>query len=887
MKYILLVFIQFIFAQLLTAQKPVLGINDCGTWPQISDEAISSDGKYVLFQISRGNSEPTLFIQSTDNSFKKEIDGAKYATFTDDVSRAIYINKGDSLCILELRSSKDLFVPNTQSYKIAESKDQSRLAVLQTSKDLLLYNFASGEKMTYVGVTDYIFDDRCKQLLLERVTKDSTKMVNLELVDLEKGTHKFIWEGEKSSNYVFNEAGTCVAFITESKTRNESSKFAIWLYELRHEKARLLLDDRGLGMKDSFYVARNKLQFSPNGQKLFFSVKRNLENDVPALKDVDVHIWNYQDPVLPPEIEYWNAQEKYRCYNSVIDLTGVNKSIVRLEEKKRFFRGIQLINGGNSDYAMAVPYGNLSEISWNYSGRSDIYLVSAKDGSIRYIKKHLQIPDPHISSGGKYVLWYEEEARSYFTYNIENGTIKNISNNIAAPIWREIWDVAAPPAAYGPAVWLENDESVLIYDRYDIWMVDPEGIKPPENITLGQGRKDKIVFRYVYCKGGNFRDAPPVNLKDTIYLCAFNEINKFNGFYKLKIGSKKPPVKLSMSPDIFYFPEPIGGGIWANFILKAKRAEAYLIKRRNTVEYPNLQITSDFKVFTPLTKLNPQIKFNWQTSELVKWKTFKGKNAEGILYKPENFDRHHKYPVILYFYERQSDGLNMYLEPELSRGAMNIPFYTSQGYLVFCPDIYYTVGDPGESAYDYVVSAAKMLSTQSWVDGKHMGIQGHSWGGYQVNYLVTRTNLFAAAVSGAGNSDIISGYGAITYTYSDSHQFVEKAQTRMGATLWQNPSAYIKNSPIFRADKVSTPLLIMHNKNDVNVPWTQGIEFFTGLRRLRKRVWMLQYEGQAHTLTTDGSQFDFTIRMKQYFDHFLKGMPWPEWMGKEIDKGTE
>ncbi len=888
MKRLIVVFIQCFFVQFVVAQKPSLSIDDCGMWPQISDEAISSDGKYVLYLIKSENSETSLFIESADNSFKKEIVVKKYgsfASFTDDASRVIFLTRGDSLCILELSTLKELFIPNTRSFKLAANNSRSWLVIQQFSKDLLLYNLASGEKKKYIGVNDYSFGGSGKQLLLERTQgKDSAKMINLELADLEKGTGKIIWEGEKSSNYAFNETGTCVAFLSENKVQNKGTKNAIWLYEPGLDKARLLLDDQSLGMRDSFYVAKNKLQFSPNGQKLFFGLKRNLENDVPALKDVGVHIWNYQDSVLAPEIDYSNAQEKYRIYTAVINLSAVDKKVVRLEGRKSFFRGVQLINGGNSEYALAVPYGNLMEINWNYGGRSDIYLISTIDGSIRVIKKQFPfVANPQVSTGSKYLLWYDQGGKAWFTYNIEKGTIKNISSHIRTSLFNENNDVSASPSSYGSAVWFGNDESVLLYDRYDIWRVDPDGLKPPVNITQGYGRKNKIVFRYVYCNGGNSSDSPSVGLNDTIYLCAFDETNKFNGFYRTKIGSTKEPIKLSMSPDVFYFPEPIIGAnsIWANFLLKAKKADVYLIKRMNIGEYPNLQITSDFRVFTPITQLSPQKKFNWLTSELVKWKTFKGKEAEGILYKPENFDPQKKYPVILYFYERVSDGLNIYLEPELSRGAINIPFFVSQGYLVFCPDIHYTVGDPGESAYDYVVSAAKMLSAKSWVDRKHMGIQGHSWGGYQVNYLVTRTNLFAAAVSGAGNSDIISRYGSITYTYSDSHQFVEIAQTRMGVTLWQDPSRYIRNSPIFRANNVSTPLLIMHNKEDQNVPWSQGVEFFTGLRRLHKKVWMLQYDGQAHTLGTDKTQLDFTIRMKQFFDYYLKRMPWPEWMGKE------
>lgn len=898
MKHCILFLFHFILVQFLIAQKPALGLKNCGTWPQISNEAISSDGRYVLYQIEVGNSVPSLFIQSTDNSFKKDIPGAKNAAlgatnaaFTDDANHVIFITQGDSLCILDLHTLTDLFVPNIRSYKIAENGGQTYLAMRQASNDLLLYNLVTAAKKKYIGVNDYIFDGSGKQLLLERPqNEDSSIKTFLELIDLERGTGKIIWEGEKPSNYAFNKTGTSIAFIAETKAQ-KSTKNAIWIYKAGFYKATLLLNDQGLEMNDSFYVAKNKLQFSSNGQKIFFSLKRNVENNLSVSKNVGVHIWNYQDPVLAPEIDYWNGQEKYRFYSAVINLNVLDKKVIRLQGKKRLFRGVQLINGGNKD-AVAVPIVNIQEISWNKSAKCDIDLISTKDGSINHIKKHFSFAvDALISPGGKYVLWYDEELRAWFTYNISRGTVKNISKYIPTSIYREDYDGANYPPSYGSAVWLDNDESILLYDRYDIWRVDPEGLKPPENITQGQGRKSKIVFRYVYCRGGNFIESPALGLNDSVLLCAFDETNKFNGFFKIKMGSPMLPVKLSMSPDVYYFPENKDGLMQDEFLVKSSQAEVYLLKRMNTSEYPNLQITTHFRTFIPLTDLNPQKKFNWLTSELVKWRTFKGREAQGILYKPENFDPQRNYPVILYFYERLSGSLNTYLMPELSSGPMNIPFFVSQGYLVFCPDIHYTVGDPGESAYDYVASGAKMLSTKSWVDGKHMGIQGHSWGGYEINYIITRTNMFAAAASAAGSSDFISTYGSLSgvfnIAFSDSHQFTEKAQNRMGKTLWEDPSRYIKNSPIFHANKVNTPLLIMHNEKDIRVPWSQGVEFYTGLRRLNKKVWMLQYDNGNHVVNDYEESLDYTTRLQQFFDYYLKKMAWPEWMGKETAKGTK
>jgi dipeptidyl aminopeptidase/acylaminoacyl peptidase len=219
----------------------------------------------------------------------------------------------------------------------------------------------------------------------------------------------------------------------------------------------------------------------------------------------------------------------------------------------------------------------------------------------------------------------------------------------------------------------------------------------------------------------------------------------------------------------------------------------------------------------------------------------------------------------------------------------------SNGYLVFDPNIYYKNGEPGESAYNSVVSAAKMLAKKPWVDSTKMALQGHSWAGYQIAYLVTRTKMFAAAHAGAPVANMTSAYGGIRWGTGLNRQFqYEKTQSRIGATLWQRPDLYIKNSPLFRADKITTPLLIMHNDADGAVPWQQGIEFFTALRRLGKKVWMLEYNGEDHNLVERRNRKDLSVRLGQFFDHFLKGAPEPRWMSegvpatlKGIDWGLE
>jgi dipeptidyl aminopeptidase/acylaminoacyl peptidase len=316
-------------------------------------------------------------------------------------------------------------------------------------------------------------------------------------------------------------------------------------------------------------------------------------------------------------------------------------------------------------------------------------------------------------------------------------------------------------------------------------------------------------------------------------------------------------------------------------IFKARDANVYLVKRGSVSEEDNWYTTSDFKLFNPISFVCPEKKFNWLTSELHTWISFKGRVLQGVLYKPENFDSERKYPVILHYYDKMSLNLNKYLLPRPMADELNIPWFVSKGYLVFTPDIFYEKGIPGQGIYDAVVSAAEYLKHFSWIDSTKMGIQGHSWGGYETNYIVTHTSLFAAAMASSGNSNLISYFGNLNTNTGKSLQvLVENGPFRIFTTPWDDPELYLKNSPVLYANKVTTPLLMMNNKEDAIIPFEQGLEFFTALRRLKKKVWMLQYDGEGHSILQQSKETlrEHTIRVTQFFDHFLKETPAPKWI---------
>ena len=294
-----------------------------------------------------------------------------------------------------------------------------------------------------------------------------------------------------------------------------------------------------------------------------------------------------------------------------------------------------------------------------------------------------------------------------------------------------------------------------------------------------------------------------------------------------------------------------------------------------------------------VTDTNPQMaEYNWGTAQLFKWYTYDGTPAEGVLYLPEDFSPDKEYPMISYFYETYTEDLYTHYDMEPSWSWINFPFYVSRGYVVFVPDIKYTAGVPGECAYNFVCSGVEELCKKyPNIDKSRVGIDGQSWGGYQTAYLVTRTDMFACAGSGAPVSNMTSAFGGIRWGTGDSRQAqYEVGQSRIGRNLWDAKELYLANSPVLYADRVETPLLIMSNDEDGAVPWYQGIEMFMALRRLGKPVWMLQYNGEAHNLKERRNRKDITRRLQQFFDHYLKGEPMPEWMKNGIPairKGQE
>lgn len=754
---------------------------------------------------------------------------------------------------------------------------------------LVLRNLSTGQEIRFEDVTAFEFSRDGRWLVYAASNRAgdadgvyAVRTASGEVVPLLKGEGKY-------TQLALSRDGNQVAFLTNRDTwSQEEPVMALYHARLGAGEARKLATQGTAGIPEGWWIREGgNLSFSDEGSRLFFETQPRPpappRDTVPEDERVTLDIWNWQDPLIQPMQLVQADRERnrgYRAYVTPGDGKVVQLATLDLPE-------IVLFRGGEGPLALGTA---TNKYGWwvSHDGTyRDVYLVDLASGRAELVREFQRSGAGSFSPEGRYLSWWDGAARAWMVMDLRTRAVRNVSQAVPFPVHDELDDRPDHPPAYGSAGWLKGDAAFLIYDRFDIWAVDPAGVRPPRNLTEGVGRAQQIQFRYVNperggggpggggpgAAGGGSEGPQGIDPSRDVLLRAFHVRTKDAGFYRDRFDGSREPERLLWGPYSYGSP------------IKAKDADVYVLTRSRFEEFPDLWVADpDFHSMERISNANPQqAEYLWGTAELVEWISNDGLPLQGILMKPEGFDPSKKYPMMVYFYETNSDGLHRYSAPSAGSSSVNPSFYVSRGYVFFIPDIYYEIGHPGESAVDCVIPGILKILEMGFVDKERIGVQGHSWGGYQVAYLITRTNLFAAAEAGAPVSNMISAYGGIRWESGMSRQFqYEKTQSRIGGSLWERPMHFIENSPIFNADKVTTPLLMMHNDQDGAVPWYQGIEFYMALRRLQKPVWLLNYNGEAHGLRREANRKDFAIRMQQFFDHYLKGEPAPIWMTQGV-----
>ena len=572
-------------------------------------------------------------------------------------------------------------------------------------------------------------------------------------------------------------------------------------------------------------------------------------------------IWHGKDPRLQSQQQVEESRDKqftflaeYRVNDHKFIRLGTDEvRDVTLAPNERWAIG--------SDIRGYERAGNIDGMRYR-----DVYVFDTRTGDRKLVVKKLPNRELVSPDGSKF-LYFEDG--QYRVYDMAAGASRVITEH--APVsfvdTEDDHNVDRPPVA--PVGWAKDGSAVILFDNWDMWRVPVNGSGTAVNLT-GNGRATKVRYQRRVVIDPQERG---IDLSKPLYVSMYGERTKKEGLALVNVA--KPGAKPLMWDD-------------AKFgFARARDAETWVFTRQTVKEFPDYWVTTaEFRSPRRLTSANPQqTEYAWSSgARLVDYVTDKGDSLQGALYLPANYEPGKKYPTVVYIYEKRSQFLHSYSVPNETQ-AFNASVYTSRGYAVFQPDIVYKVNDPGMSAVWAVVPAVKAAIATGIVDSANVALHGHSWGGYQTAFLVTQTNIFKSAIAGAPLTDMVSMYSSVYWNSGGGNMAIfESSQGRFKGNFLENYDAYIRNSPAFHADKVKTPLLILHNEHDGAVDFNQGITFFNTLRELGKDVVLLQYVGENHGLAQPKNMKDYTIRMREYFDHYLKGEPAPDWLETGIPR---
>lgn len=849
---ILWILLLVVLSAKLTAQnkKRQLTEADYKLWSTMNVEQLSEGGNWVSYSLHYESNADTLFVKHTKRHKTFTFPGGSNGRFVKDGFFICQDSEGE-LLIQNLSKGTLKVITDVSHYTIA--KDGKQLIFQRTvegKSDMVIRNLENTTEVVTSNVDSYSYSTEANSVVY---SMGST----LHITDLSSNVKRVIATGSKAgsfSDFAWQKNGESVAYFYND------SVVSIGFYKIKEQK-NYIFDSKSFGdfpRNNTIYNSSSTpLTISDDGGKVFFGTK---PADV-IEENNGVQIWNTADKSLYPEkrnLKNWTTLPKLAVW--VVD-TNTFRFITNNE-----FPHLML-TGDQQNALLYNPIGN--EPQFDRDAPIDFYLSDIKTGTKQLLLAK-QSPDFNkltVSATGKFVAYYKD--KDWWIYDITAHEHQNLTSIIGVRFDDENYNRSGERKIAGIAGWTTDDEALLVYDTYDVWLVktDGSGYK-----RLTDGRSEHISYRIVpesdvnqshsnfsWNQKGTFPLAEGLLLKsvsDTKN--GYYRWTEKNGIQEIVLSSNRiGPIQFSKNKEIFIYSDE-------HYHQAPRLLWQFKSSKPSLIYQSNIQ----------------QKQYEWGFSKLIRFENPKGELLKGALFYPAGYSPEKAYPMVVHIYEQQAAQYNAYVNPsEYNYDGFNISNFTSQGYFVLLPDIKKEIGNPGMSAVDCVTAAVNEVLQHEPVDAKRVGLLGHSFGGYQTNFIITQTNMFAAAISGAGIADIISNYLYVSPSTSRSNGWrYEFNQSSIGVSLFDNYDAYFRNSPITFARQIQTPLLLWAGDEDKTVHFHQSVEMYSALRRMQKSCTMLVYEDASHSLVKKEYQRDLTSRMHQWFDYYLKSDSKPDWV---------
>lgn len=872
-----------------------LALDDYGRWSRITSVALAPDGRWMAYAYTPNDGDATLHVRELDGAMLHTAVNGASPEFSDDGRWVAFLASPPeaeqqrlrrerkpvprSLEVIDLATGSRTRDADVQSFRFSAD---SRFLVAEKSRpegapasfqgrDVIVTDLQTGSRRNIGNVASFAFN-KPGTLLAYTVDAAGKAGNGLYVLDPATGyTRALDTDTLRYDRLAWNEAGSAVAVLRGETPAGQALR-ANSLHAFRGlpttrstfsgstRVARLdFVPSAGAGVPPEMVLSEfGAVTWSRDDARIFVGIRQQqpqVRQEGGEDERANVEVWHWADDRVQSVQKVQAAADGRYTYAGAIDLGS--QRFVRFADDD--MRTTQATRDGRWAIGLADrPYRMLFDEPGNLR---DIVRIDARTGERVTLVERVRFP-LGASPDSRWFLWFRDGRM--VAQEIASNRSVDLSATTDASFVNAEADRPGEKNSYGIAGWTRDGRGVIANARFDLWLLPLSGAGRGTDLTRGIGEREQVRFRVVSLAEDDAEEG--IDTSRPIILSAYGERTKKSGYWILEPGREPRP--------LVWEDRQVGQ------LRKAKNAERVIYTAQTFEQFPDWWVaTSRFVEPRRVTDANPhQAEYRWGRRILVDFTDQRGNPLQATVTLPAGYVEGQRYPTLIYFYERLSQNHHTYSLPVYD-DRPHFSTYASNGYLVVMPDIVYDDNRPGTSALDDVTSAARRVIELGLADPQRIGLQGHSWGGYQTSFIVTQTDMFAAVVTGAPLTNLESMHN-ILYRQSGNPNaaLIQWGQGRMGTVPWVDVEGYARESPVRHVRNISTPFLIMHGTADGAVDWNQGLEFYVAARREGKNVILLSYPDEPHHLARKPNQVDFQRRMKEYFDHYLKGEPAPRWI---------